>query len=270
VILQNKYFGDIGDFGKYGLLRSLRSGGLPGKRPASLGVAWWLVPDDHKSPDGRFTEYLEKPEKFRLCDEQLFDKIKHLVKKRRRDVSGASDKKILGGAEFFEKTLDFSDHSAASETGRAERREKRKRWVGEAVEKAKNRDIVFLDPDNGIEIPSTKKHHRAGPKFVFYDEIGEFVARSRVVVVYHHLCRHKKYGKHPKQIANRRAALLKYVPNGNVFAIRFKRYNSRAYFLMVSRKQDGGSISRFLHGFVSGKWSICFEDKVYGRTRSKG
>ena len=72
--------------------------------------------------------------------------IKHLVKKRRRDVSGASDKNILGGAEFFEKTLDFSDHSAASETGRAERREKRKRWVGEAVEKAKKAGKVPLEP----------------------------------------------------------------------------------------------------------------------------
>ena len=37
--MQNRYVGDIGDFGKYGLLRALYHG-------RQLGVAWYLCPDD--------------------------------------------------------------------------------------------------------------------------------------------------------------------------------------------------------------------------------
>ena len=38
--MQNRYTGDIGDFGKLGLLRQLRQTGL------SIGVNWYLTPDE--------------------------------------------------------------------------------------------------------------------------------------------------------------------------------------------------------------------------------
>jgi hypothetical protein len=50
--VKNSYVGDIGDFGKYGLLRIL------GKTGLSLGVVWHLTPDEQEHEDGRFTDYL--------------------------------------------------------------------------------------------------------------------------------------------------------------------------------------------------------------------
>lgn len=44
--MQNRYAGDIGDFGKFGLLRALRGSGL------SIGVNWYLVPDETRIGDG--------------------------------------------------------------------------------------------------------------------------------------------------------------------------------------------------------------------------
>ena len=38
--MKNQYFGDIGDYGKYGLLRFL------GERGLSIAVNWYLTPDD--------------------------------------------------------------------------------------------------------------------------------------------------------------------------------------------------------------------------------
>ncbi len=54
--MQNRYTGDIGDFGKLGLLRALRASGL------SIGVNWYLVPDEGHNNDGKHTKYPELKE----------------------------------------------------------------------------------------------------------------------------------------------------------------------------------------------------------------
>ena len=50
--MKNQYFGDINDYRKYGLLRTLQSTGS-----GRLLVAWMLTPDDG-SRDGGFRSYL--------------------------------------------------------------------------------------------------------------------------------------------------------------------------------------------------------------------
>ena len=49
--MQNRYTGDIGDFGKLGLLRVLQESGL------TIGVNWYLVPDENHNSDGRHVQY---------------------------------------------------------------------------------------------------------------------------------------------------------------------------------------------------------------------
>ena len=73
--MQNRYTGDVGDFGKYGLLRALC---LPeGDRgPAlRLGVVWYLTSDESHNNDGRHIGYLEPTPKnaktLRVCDPSL-------------------------------------------------------------------------------------------------------------------------------------------------------------------------------------------------------
>ncbi len=56
--MQNRYTGDVGDFGKYGLLRALCSD--DGKRKLKLGVNWYLVPDMGNPGDGGFIDYVQR------------------------------------------------------------------------------------------------------------------------------------------------------------------------------------------------------------------
>ena len=51
--MKNQYFGDIGDYGKYGLLRWLAGQGL------SIAVNWYLTPDN-ASNDGSIRVYVKK------------------------------------------------------------------------------------------------------------------------------------------------------------------------------------------------------------------
>lgn len=52
--MQNRYTGDIGDFSKLGLLRALRNADL------SIGLNWYLTPDETHNSDGRHVSYLDQ------------------------------------------------------------------------------------------------------------------------------------------------------------------------------------------------------------------
>lgn len=77
--MQNRYTGDIGDFGKMGLLRRIR------KADFSIGVNWYLTPDESHNGDGRHIGYLRN-EAFRDCDEQLWQVLGDIVDSGKRQV----------------------------------------------------------------------------------------------------------------------------------------------------------------------------------------
>ena len=90
--MKNQYTGDIGDYGKYGLLRFLARQGI------KIGVNWYLT-DDDKSADGKFTTYLENPAE-RVCDPELFDALKKIVARGRdKSVKMVQDAGLIPGAE---------------------------------------------------------------------------------------------------------------------------------------------------------------------------
>ena len=55
--MQDRYTGDIGDFGKFGLLRALVRENQETVR--KLGVIWYLVPDETETTGGNLTAYLD-------------------------------------------------------------------------------------------------------------------------------------------------------------------------------------------------------------------
>ena len=99
--MQNKYVGDIGDFGKYGLLRRLTCPEFTAS-PLSLGVIWYPF-DDENNQDGKKIGYL-KDEKNRQCDAHLFDALQRIVNGK-RDVSAIEQSGI-----FPSNTVLFSDN----------------------------------------------------------------------------------------------------------------------------------------------------------------
>lgn len=62
--MQDRYTGDIGDFSKLGILRALEKAGM------SVGLNWYLTPDENHNSDGRHVQYLNQ-DRFKACDEAL-------------------------------------------------------------------------------------------------------------------------------------------------------------------------------------------------------
>jgi hypothetical protein len=57
--MQNRYVGDIGDYGKYALLRHLCA--CATGKSLRLGVIWCLFPDETINNDGKHISYLKDP-----------------------------------------------------------------------------------------------------------------------------------------------------------------------------------------------------------------
>jgi hypothetical protein len=105
--VQNRYTGDVGDFGKFGLLRVL----APENSGVRLGLIWYLYPDEEGNADGKYVQYLDPSEKndcrFRACDSKLYDALRKLVDSGNRRVDQVPKLGILPGRVFFDEQLRF-------------------------------------------------------------------------------------------------------------------------------------------------------------------
>jgi len=184
--MKNQYFGDVNDYRKYGLLRAIQSNGA-----GNLLVAWMLTPDDG-GPDGTFRSYLEEPDTWAKYDVDLFEGLAGAL----RLAKGPSVSLI----ERFGLLPRASYHSAVVPDGRRER----DAWRDDLLRSASGVDLVFVDPDNGIEVPSKPVGRIGSSKYVTWDEIESLWAKGCSLLIYQH------FRREPRQVfAERMAADLR-------------------------------------------------------------
>jgi len=247
--MQDKYVADIGDWGKYGLLRALASDGIP------LSVIWYLVHDE-PGPDGRYIEYLGKPKTYKAIDATLFDRLRGLVD--RRAVAAVQASGVLPeNSLYFDERLVLDDIPALSPDGRKKRSERRATWFAKALGIAQAGGVVFVDPDNGFECASVRPHSKKGPKYVAWSEAKQLVGADWTLVAYHHLNRAKKGTTHTQQIEAVAERLQGLAPTSTVVGLRFKAYQSRAYMVVVPEADPAGTLP-LLEQFLASGWSEFF------------
>ena len=74
--MKNQYVADIGDYGKYALLRAFSDAGI------KVGVNWYFTEDDDTN-DGHFTNYLND-EKMRRYQPEIFDLLRLVNNKTKK------------------------------------------------------------------------------------------------------------------------------------------------------------------------------------------
>lgn len=172
--MKNKYFGDINDYRKYGLLRAFQLTG-----DGSLLVAWMLTPDDG-GQDGGFRSYLEDRSIWAKYDPGLFDGLAGLLRSpAQRSVSLIERSGLLLRTQY---------HSAVVPDGRSERDS----WQKDLLRAASGVDLVFLDPDNGIEVPSKPVGRKDSSKYVTWREILSLWKRGCSLLIYQHFRREER------------------------------------------------------------------------------
>src|SRR4051794_34795138 len=103
--MQDKYVANIGDFGKYGLLRSLAT-------DLSLGVVWYFHPAKSNTADGGSVAFLKPTPTnlttFRDCDPDLYDALAGTVRDGARSVKSVQEHGILPeGTVFYDDPLTY-------------------------------------------------------------------------------------------------------------------------------------------------------------------
>jgi hypothetical protein len=172
--VKNQYFGDINDYRKYGLLRALSNGG-----EAKTAICWMLTPDDGRGDGGR-VGYLLQPAKWRDLDCQLFDHLKEVVLRRgSRNVSEVENSDLLPSCVFLSDIV-------------PDDQERRGAYFQRLTGLAKDCDLVFFDPDNGIEVKSKPYGRKDSSKYLYWHEIQRFWNAGHSLLIYQHFPRVKR------------------------------------------------------------------------------
>ena len=227
--MQDRYAGDVGDFGKYGLLNWLCAEDGNGQPALTLGVLWYRFTgaEPNAPNDGRHVSYLEAPRcrEFRPCAPGLWERMREVVRGERSIAAVEASGALPEGAACYAEPLRFERRES-----RADREAKRRNWLEAGSRAVDGTDLVFLDPDNGFEPLRVKPHYLRGPKYVFYGDLEPHVAAGRSLVVYHHLARNQS---HEDQIGWRLGVLrARFGGVRDIFAVRYRRGTPRSYFVL--------------------------------------
>ena len=96
--MQNRYAGDVGDFGKLGLLRILAQSGL------KVGINWYLTEGEDHNNDGKHIAYLTNP-MYDACDPELCRKLGYMVYGNQRSVRAMEEMNLIPGCVYFSQVV---------------------------------------------------------------------------------------------------------------------------------------------------------------------
>jgi len=161
--MQIRHMGGIGDFGKFALLRHL-------KQDRRLAVCWYLTGanDEVKDAEKHF-DYLRRPAEYRHLAPEVFDQLVEFIDGHRAvadPVTALQLSGLLGTAVFLRQEVPKQGSLRAL-------------WAESLIKLVSDANLVFLDPDNGIQGKRLTNRH------VGLAEIAALRRTDRVLIVGH-------------------------------------------------------------------------------------
>jgi hypothetical protein len=215
--MKHQYFGDVNDYVKYGLLRCFSQASL------RIGICWMLTPDD-KRPDGRKIQYLSQPAEWGAHDPSLFNHLSRTI-----DFPDGRDLRHIEGTAHIQHAKFFRNIVPDSHVERAI-------WFTKMLASLKGSDLVFFDPDNGIEVPSKAIGQKDSSKYIYWKELAETWRHAESLLVFQHFPRVKR----DKYIPARVGEMQSHLPNSSVIPLR----SSNVLFLLAYRVAGADRINK--------------------------
>jgi len=237
--MQDRYAGDVGDFGKIGMLRCIEKSGI------KVGVNWYLVGDESHNNDGKHIGY-QKDKKFLDCDDDLLCRLNSMLEKGKRSVSELEKLDLINTGKYYHERLIESEVRDASV---------RIKWHQNALVAMQECDLVFLDPDNGMIPKSVGRGSRKSIKYVFPEEIIDYYKAGHSVVFYSHRTREqlnvylKRFDKLFKADE---------LADATIRGVSYKRGTVRDYFFIL-KEENVAAIDDSIAEMFAGEWSRHFE-----------
>ncbi len=223
--MKSQYFGDINDYLKYGLLRCFSDAGW------RVSVCWMLTPDG--GADGSKTRYLSDPRRWRKYDAALFDILASTVGTGAcRNISIVEAGSVIPHASFFSEMV-------------PDRRSARNAWFANAMTELSSADLIFFDPDNGLEVRSKPIGRKNSAKFLYWREVRTAWTRAQSLLIFQHFPRENRPAYTDRLVAR----LRREVPQARVAALR----SSNVLFLLAYRREDEDRTSLALE-LIKSRW----------------
>ena len=245
--MKNQYVGDIGDYGKYGLLRFLAQQGI------TVGINWYLTPND-ETGHGADNQYLNDPN-LKGCDRDVFDALEKIVKtykQEERRVQMIQDARLIPGAVYYSDELDLQNLSPI------DRYFRRRLWFNKSIITLKKADLIFADPDNGISYRETSRSKK-NEKYVLPEDVTAYYSRGKDVVFYCHKGRRSKEAWEAVV-----SDITTFIPSAKVFDLTFLRGPRRSYIFVIHPEKEE-QYHALLNRFTAGTWEKHFrlDDQVF-------
>ncbi len=214
--MKNQYVCDIGDYGKYGLLRFLAQHGF------RIGVNWYLTDNDGSS-DGNKTAYLEKDSE-RNYDPVVYDSLRAIAERSGqmdRTVQMIQEAGLIPNAIFFDKPLN------TDQTSPMKRAWNRRSWFEYSKRSFRAVDLVFADPDNGITYKKSLRN-KGSEKYILPEEVAQYYYGGKDVVFYCHRGR-----RVTEEWERAKVQIKEHVCDADLFVLTFHRGVQRSYIFVV-------------------------------------
>ena len=239
--MKNQYFGDIGDYGKYALLRTFAQNGI------TIAVNWYLTDNIPYGGagyyDGKYIQYLKKEKNQQYCPE-VFQLLRSaVIDQDIRDVRVIENSDVIPHARYFNEPLPVTKGIS-----KEERAKKREEWHQRGLAFCEGADLAFLDPDNGLREALTKSP-KMDRKYVLREEAAAYYRAGSNLVYYCHKGRRsdEKWSEYKKLL--QRTDL----PDAVLFGLTFHRGTQRT-FLFVVHPEVAGRYREIADGFLESPW----------------
>ena len=234
--MKNQYIGDVGDYGKYGLLRFLAQKGV------KIGVNWYLTEGEDNF--GKDRDYLKREDKFRPYDPNLFEAMKDLQSEP--NVALVKELQIIPNAIYFEDALNTDELPAK------ERKAERARRHAKALAELISAELVFADPDVGTLRKKMSVSCNGAEHYADLHELADHYFHGQDVVYY---C-HKAFRTDEAWRRKKREFLTfdqKLKLDAHLFVLTYSRGMQRSYVFVVhpGRAEE---YRAYIDEFLAGPW----------------
>lgn len=224
--MRHNFVNDIGDYAKYALLRALCANG---QATIHLGVIWYLTDHAEQNGDGRRRAHLSQ-NGWEALDPELLNNMR-LIEGALESQDELNVRLIEASGILPPDTAYFSEAIPHVERSVPQRVSARAAWFSRAQKRVANCNLVFLDPDNGLEVRSAPITSPLARKYTAVSEIAALLEHGTGVVLYQHGSR----TPWPVQ----RERICAQIASGTdraltIRSLRFGAFGTRAFFCVTS------------------------------------
>lgn len=205
--MKDQYYGDVNDYVKYGLLRCLSEAGL------RVGVNWMLTPDDGSSDGGKLA-YLADDERWRSHDPELYASLRSTVGAGVRRSTLLAENGLIPGARFFRELVPKQSRD-------------RDQWFERSLAALGGQDLMFFDPDRGLEVASSRPGSATASQYLYWSEAERAWQTGASLLIFQYFPREDR-AVFTNRLMDRCLAIAS---DGEVAAIR----SSNVLYLLVSQ-----------------------------------